>query len=306
MSREVWGTFAINDHCVPHAFVADVMLYDRLVIPVPPDNLTQEDKDLWAGYDVARQQKLLRVLGDRARPVKWDQYRRASWKDRFDAAKSAAGETGPDAFRMSRMELTSGLPPNVTAVESVSTYQSYGEITSALKIKDTEKGMLVAPGAVTAVLGREFLIVDPEKEMDDTEVLKEAVALSSDSSYCRKRANYWRWQREFLNYEVFSDEKDLSAAVEEMHELVDEQNKEIRKSKLRTSSRFAFLVGAVTLGMFGPHMIPVAISPVGLAVGKAFISVGQFAAERLLQAGPGTSSPAALFCDFQKHFGWRH
>lgn len=207
---------------------------------------------------------------------------------------------------MTRMELIEGLPPNVTAVESVSTYRSYDEIASALKIKDADKGLQIAPGAVTAVLGREFLVLDPDKQLKDPLVLKEAVELSSDSSYRRKRANYWRWQREFLNYEVFTDEKDLVAALDEMHELVEEQNNEIRKSKLRTGSRFAFLVGAVTLGMFGPHMIPVALSPVGLTVGKAFLSVGQFLAERVLQAGPGTSAPAAVFCDFQRHFGWKH
>lgn len=76
MSREVWGTFAVNDHCVPRAFVADVMLYDRLVIPVPPDDPTKDDKALWAKWDVKRQAELLAVLGDRARPVKWDQQRR--------------------------------------------------------------------------------------------------------------------------------------------------------------------------------------------------------------------------------------
>ena len=73
MSREVWGTFAVNDHCIRRAFVADAMLYDRLVIPVPPDDPTEDDKKLWANWDVTRQNDLLEVLGDRARRVKWDQ-----------------------------------------------------------------------------------------------------------------------------------------------------------------------------------------------------------------------------------------
>jgi hypothetical protein len=125
MSREVWGTFAVNDHCIPRAFVTDVMLYDRLVIPVPPDDPDEDDKKLWATWDVKRQMELLEVLGDRARRVKWDERRRKAWKTRFEAAKATAGETAPDAFRMTRMELTTGLPPTVTAVESVSAYQSY-------------------------------------------------------------------------------------------------------------------------------------------------------------------------------------
>jgi hypothetical protein len=33
--REVWGAFAVNDHLRKRAFVADVLLYDRLLVPVP-------------------------------------------------------------------------------------------------------------------------------------------------------------------------------------------------------------------------------------------------------------------------------
>jgi hypothetical protein len=304
MSREVWGTFAVNDHCAPRAFVADVMLYDRLVIPVPPDNPTADDKKLWANWDIKRQNDLLEILGDRARRVKWDQRRRQSWKTRFQAAKATAGETSPDAFRMTRMELTTGLPPGVTAVESVSAYRSYDEIKDGLKIKETEQGLQLQPGAVTAVLGREFLVID-EPDLSDTQALKEAVALSSDRTFRRKRADYWRWQREFLNYEVFTDEKTLKAAVEEMQDLIHEQNGAIKKEKIRTVARYAFLVGSVTLGMFSGSMIPIVISPLALTLDKAFLSIGQFVADRALQVPGGRDrEAAALFSDFHGHFGW--
>jgi len=31
MSKQVWGTFSVKDHCDPNAFVAEVMLYDLVV-----------------------------------------------------------------------------------------------------------------------------------------------------------------------------------------------------------------------------------------------------------------------------------
>jgi hypothetical protein len=31
MGRQVWGTYSVKDHCDPNAFIADVLLYDRLV-----------------------------------------------------------------------------------------------------------------------------------------------------------------------------------------------------------------------------------------------------------------------------------
>jgi hypothetical protein len=305
MSREVWGTFAVNDHCVPRAFVADVMLYDRLVIPVPPKESSDDDKKLWAKWDVERQKDLLEVLGDRARKVEWNQQRRQAWKTRFQAAQAAAGQTAPGAFRMTRTELTKDLPPTVTAVESVSAYKSYDDIKEGLKIRDTEEGVQLQPGAVTAVLGREFLVMD-EPKLTDKQALKEAVALSSDSTYRRKRADYWRWQREFLNYEIFAHESALKVAAEEMQTLIQEQNRAVKVEKIRTVARYAFLVGSVTLGIFTGPMIPIAISPLALTLDKTFLSIGQFAAERVLEVkGGGQREAAALFSDFQRHFGWK-
>ncbi len=34
MARLLWGCYSVADHLEPRAFVADLLLYDRLVIPV--------------------------------------------------------------------------------------------------------------------------------------------------------------------------------------------------------------------------------------------------------------------------------
>src|SRR4051794_5790277 len=61
--RELWGTFSVRDHCEERPFVADVMLYDRLIVPVPSDSTEWErwqhpDQD----WDPARQKRLLDVF----------------------------------------------------------------------------------------------------------------------------------------------------------------------------------------------------------------------------------------------------
>jgi len=39
---ELWGTFAVDDHLRPRAFVAETVLFDRLIVPQPPpDNDVQ-------------------------------------------------------------------------------------------------------------------------------------------------------------------------------------------------------------------------------------------------------------------------
>lgn len=35
MAMQVWGTFSVNDHTRPNAFVREVLLFDRLVLPYP-------------------------------------------------------------------------------------------------------------------------------------------------------------------------------------------------------------------------------------------------------------------------------
>ena len=93
-----------------------------------------------------------------------------------------------------------------------------------------------------------------------------------------------------------------------MRELIAEEQAEVRKAKLRTASRYAFLVGRVMLGMLTAHVVPtpIDIDPKAFALDNAFLSVGQFASDELLREEPCKErKAAALFADFQRHhFGW--
>jgi hypothetical protein len=61
MTIELWGTFSVRDHLVDRAFVADVLLYDRLVIPTLPEHTPETG---WpASWKLAKQRALLGDLG---------------------------------------------------------------------------------------------------------------------------------------------------------------------------------------------------------------------------------------------------
>jgi hypothetical protein len=68
------GTYSAKDHLNDHPCAADVILYDRLVIPVPYDLEGGADWQQWKdeGWDPAKQASLLKILGARAYPVSWD------------------------------------------------------------------------------------------------------------------------------------------------------------------------------------------------------------------------------------------
>ena len=64
MIRPRWGSFSVRDHLKEQAFVAELLLYDRLVIPVPPPNNEGEWRR-WARntWKPDRQAELLQILG---------------------------------------------------------------------------------------------------------------------------------------------------------------------------------------------------------------------------------------------------
>src|ERR1700740_3302090 len=44
MASQIWGTFSVKDHCQSNAFVREVLLFDRLVLPVPSD---EHERSRW-------------------------------------------------------------------------------------------------------------------------------------------------------------------------------------------------------------------------------------------------------------------
>jgi hypothetical protein len=79
VAQQLWGTHSVADHCVARAFVADVILYDRVVIPVPPSDDPDEEARWYANWKPERQRALLAVLGDFAHTIEWSSELRDEW-----------------------------------------------------------------------------------------------------------------------------------------------------------------------------------------------------------------------------------
>jgi hypothetical protein len=295
MPHETWGTFSVRDHCGKRPFFAEVLLYDRLVVPVPPNDA---EVQRWEknGWQPERQKQLVALLGERVVKVPWDAHREESWRKRFEAGKAAGQQTQGYAFQATRTELTAGLPAEVTGVEAIASYPTFEELRKDLQLTDAMGGVAVPSGAAVAVLGQEFLVPDDPKA-SDTELLTLAVSLSSEPEFRRKRRAFWRWQREFVGREVLTSQASVHAAVEEMSELIADEQKAIRRENLKCAVRSAFLLTTVTLGIVGGPLTP-------FALGGAFVSIGQYVADALLSDPPAVRS-SALFHDVKKHFGWK-
>lgn len=313
MGREVWGTYSVRDHLQEHPWAADVLLYDRLVIPVPPAPGSSEDPAEWArwqanGWEPERQQELLTVLGERAYPVPWTPFLRQQWSDLH--AESVAGlarQLGADAHRPTAADpylataMVVGqqdLPSRVTAVTAVATYRSAADLEDAVQLRKLDPRDPLPAGQLTVVIGREFLAPDPAQFPDDRDLLRAALDIEDDDVR-RRRAAYWRWQREFLRDGMFVDQDSISAAVEEMEDLIADEQRAVRRSHVRLITLFALVTATATATLFAGPLAPVALT-------AAFLSVGQFAASEAFGAmEPRQPSPAGLLITARKELGWQ-
>lgn len=270
MARETWAVYSVKDHMRQYAFVADVLLYDRLLLPTP----SSDDLDRWAAnWDPARQNALAKALGDRCRTVEWDEKRRTGWESAYAVARTAAQETDADAFKYTRRQLMKDLPTDVTGIDAVAAYTSLADLRDDVGL--TRMGLPeVSPGLVSAAFAAEFVvpaeIVTAPRGLDqELEVLGNAVKISSTKSYQRNRRSYWRMMKEFSSG-VVTERDALIDAVEEMRDLVDEQNELVRECQVDTAVRIGFLATTVTLGFISGPALPV------VAAGSALLAVGQF------------------------------
>jgi hypothetical protein len=85
--HELWATFSVKDHRRRGAFIAEVLLYDKLMIPVVPTEMdvpAEVAKAQWARWienDWAplRQTRVVEVLKDRAELIPWTPDRETEW-----------------------------------------------------------------------------------------------------------------------------------------------------------------------------------------------------------------------------------
>lgn len=299
--REVWGTFSVKDHLRDHAFEAESLLYDRLVIPVPPPR----DRDEWQrwkdeeDWDPDRLAMTLESLGDKAHPVPWDAERKKNWARIMDAAQEVE-DIHDYAFFATRVELTRDLPAHVTGVLGVASYPSRTTLAAELGLEELGEDA-VGGGTLTAVFGREFFQpVEVGDGAPQRDVLRAAAELSQDDSVALARRNYWRWLREFVT-EAGLTEEAAEAALKEMKGLVEEENARFdaiaREQNVRTTKRYAFLL--INLAML-------AAPPPAKMASSAFMSIGNFMlGGRDATPSPEPNSPGALFVAPSRDMGWR-
>jgi len=203
----VWGTFSVKDHLREDAFVSEVLIYDRLVLPVPVDD---NERSRWRRpnpndpaetWDPSRLDELLAILGTQRRPrrdggkLAWE----VDWShDKWTYERSRlemAGVISDDAFWATRRILAQDdAVPGV--VDAVAAYPSGAACARDRDLREVNASA-AANAAIGAVIARPLLV--PNRGLGaGFEPLKEAVDLAIDEDFKTARRAYYEWVREFF------------------------------------------------------------------------------------------------------------
>jgi hypothetical protein len=276
--RERWGTFSVRNHMskVNKApFVSDVLLYDRLIIPVPPADNSQ--LEFWAQFEPERQQSCLKILKVKtekkdglALTVPWDAAKRERFKNRMStAAALATQQRSPeqghylDPFEMTKdlikEEFRPALPRGVAKSWTVAAYTS----ADAFRKDDPDRRRQLA-----AMIRHRFLTPagsDPEHEL-----LKRAVDLANKPDFRSKRADFYAYQENVIEERIPAEK-----AIEELENLLNEYNEATRKAFRNVIAKYVFTVIPIGLTITG-SLLAGAGAPLFLAGAAGLIGMARF------------------------------
>lgn len=255
--RERWGALSVRDHISDAPLVAEVLLYDRLVIPVPDPNESLGEQDWEQKWQPELLYECLDILKVKtegtdglALTVPWDKSKRERFNNRMSmAAALATQQRYPemhhymDPFAVTRMlikeEFRPALPPGVSKAWTVAAYPSTAAFRSDISNPGDDRKAHLAFS-----ISHQFLT--PTQPDPKHEILKRAVDLATSDDFRRKRAHFYNWQEKIIQDEI-SDEK----AIEELEQLLLAYGDATQKTFNDTVVKYVFTVIPIGLTMAG-------------------------------------------------------
>jgi hypothetical protein len=288
MLFERWGSLSVDDHIDTAALVANVLLYDRLVVPVMTEQVDQDEPAYWVskGWNPDLQSERLKQLGQLAIKRPWNAARREIFRSR--AQQLHAERDDASAKQATRMILAQEQvldnPPGVQGVTVVAAYNSMTSVEQDFHVSDTKSHL----AAQAYLLSRRLAVPDLANPEDS---LKAAIELSREPEFQVKRSDLFEWQ-ELAAAKGWKPED----TVPRISEMVDKYNEKVQVATGKVRWKFAFTIFGAGLGfVFG--------GPVGAVAGTA-LSLIQFATlDRKPAIEVGNLQPVAMFHDIETRLG---
>lgn len=326
MSRQLWGCYAVNDHLQKNAFVADALLFERLVIPVPPQGDPEALQPWEENWQPAQQRELLDILGGIAYQVPWSSVLRGQFQKEWatleldavaDEQRQFPGNVSPEAAMLTGALLGRDLAKKMLGqadVQALSVYADplkfdkewyfssrwpfVGRRKWAVADKpyyEVEKEVAANEYGLAKLLVAHFAIpATPGRSGQD--LLKEAVDLASEPEMVAWRKGYHAWIADMAPRGLSNE-----TLVREMKEHVAAYNAAAtRKKRAVAVTQSATVLGAGA----GMSSAIVGGVPLGMVAATPFAVVGDVVANRLQGEAPQESIAAgALIAEATKAFG---
>jgi hypothetical protein len=334
-SNELWGTFAVDDHLRPRAFVAETILFDRVVIPLPPKANDAEHRD-WvrAGWQPNRLLEIKDRLGGLAVGVPWTEELRFQWRAEYsgagrpalqaqvatlaaaDAQRIKEAPPDMDGRALSRSVLARKIGTDLDEIAdrdllneiraldldpagTIEVVMGYGSLAKYRSDATAAAAQREPPGVGPATLFVTWDFLVPEDStLSDNELLLKAVALSSRSDFrdARRRFHEWRSKLAANGVSVAQARAEMNRCLALLNEIT---AKERRRNRCLTALQA--VATAAPLADLLHHGGGVADAA------SVLLNLASMSAERLIphyRVGD-RESVAALVHDSREAFGWR-
>lgn len=254
--RQRWGTFSVIDHKDPAQLAVEVLLYDKLVIPVP---VTNADQDRWKtrGWDPKLQEFRLQMLGDLAYRANWG-YRDSDsaihlWAQQFaylendiaDIVKEARQNLGYHLTRQVLAQQKYPLPRGVEKIDLIVAYQSEKTFRLDFRLETVSNDR----ADLALKLGQRIAV--PLLEGDQEHAFISSVELARDQEYRSKRTAVYALQDQIL-----SDSQPVMETVQELEQRTEELIAYVKLMTKKVSFTFAFALVGVHPGHLAGRPLP--------------------------------------------------
>ena len=295
MAIERWGSLSVADHNDVHALIANVLLYDRLVMPMFTAADDRDERAYWLekNWDPDAQLERRNQLGELVIECAWDKSRRQAYTNRYQAATQLDQEANGEMI--TRWLLTDNqdyaLPPGVNHAEIFVAYNSEQSAQTEIPSTPFTQPGLSDASAIGVLIAHDLNIPD----IADPEIaLQEAIALTQEKDFRNKRSDLYDFQMTCLNRGMSA-----KAVMAELRDRNRDLNEYIKKQHIPVRKKAGFMLASTLLGVIrGAFGDP-------LAAGGGLLSIWQFAtldAKPKLQI-PNRLAPVAAFYDIESKLG---
>lgn len=292
MAIERWGALSVADHKDLSALVANVLLYDRLVIPMYTESDDRDELEYWNDkhWDPVGQLTRRKQLGELAIECAWDKKRRQSYKDRYQVSLQLDAEANGEMI--TRWLLTEEedyqLPTGVNHADIFVAYNSEQSTLDEMPRQKIDDLTLSDESQIGVLIAHELQVPDlKDKEL----ALSEAISLSKEAEFRAKRSDLYEFQMACLNRGMKP-----KAVVAELHDRNRELAEYLKKQKIPLKKKTGFMLAQTIVGVVGGAFI----SPFA-AIG-GLISIWQFSTFDAVPSGhiPNRLAPVAVFHDIEE------